>query len=138
MTSPSREDYLEMIYLLVQEKGSARVTDLAAALGLQPSSVTRMVQKLGEEHLVRYERYRDLGLTPRGEALGRALAERHLLLAEFLRALGIDEGTVQRDVEGIEHHVSRATLERISAFVAFLRARPELMATFQTATMDPE
>lgn len=120
-----------MIYLLVQEKGSARVTDLALALGLQPSSVTRMVQKLGEEDLVRYERYRVLGLTTRGEALGRALAERHMLLAEFLRTLGVGEGTVQRDVEGIEHHVSQETLERIAAFVAFLRARPDLVAAFR-------
>lgn len=119
-----------MIYFLVREKGSARVTDLAAALGLQPSSVTRMVQRLGEEDLVRYERYRGLGLTSRGEALGRALAARHLLLAEFLRALGVDEDTVQRDVEGIEHHVSRATLERIAAFIAFLRARPDLLPAF--------
>ncbi len=37
------------IYLLMSEKGYARVSDIAEHLGVHPSSVTKMVQKLDRE-----------------------------------------------------------------------------------------
>lgn len=40
MPTPSMEDYLERIYLLMVEKGYARVSDIAEHLGVHPSSVT--------------------------------------------------------------------------------------------------
>jgi len=49
MPTPSMEDYLERIYLLMVEKGYARVSDIAEHLGVHPSSVTKMVQKLDRE-----------------------------------------------------------------------------------------
>lgn len=135
--TPSMEDYLETIYELIQSKGYARVSDIASALNLQPSSVTRMVQRLDEQNFVTYERYRGLVLTERGEAIGRAMRQRHETLATFLRLLGVrDEGVVQQDVEGIEHHVSRQTLERIERFVEFARANPEWMNRLHEAMQD--
>ncbi|WP_242822431.1 transcriptional regulator MntR [Thermaerobacter marianensis] len=132
--TPSMEDYLETIYELIRSKGYARVSDIALALNLQPSSVTRMVQRLDEQNYVTYERYRGLVLTERGEAIGRAMRQRHETLATFLRLLGVhDEAVVQQDVEGIEHHVSRQTLERIERFVAFARANPAWMNQLHAA-----
>ncbi|REJ35080.1 MAG: transcriptional regulator MntR, partial [Bacillota bacterium] len=84
----SMEDYLETIYELIQEKGYARVSDIAAALDLQPSSVTRMVQKLDEQNYVVYERYRGLVLTAKGEQIGRQMRRRHRTLEQFLRLAG--------------------------------------------------
>ena len=67
MATPSMEDYVEKIYELIQTKGYARVSDIAIELNLQPSSVTKMVQKLAEAGYIHYERYRGLVLTPAGE-----------------------------------------------------------------------
>ncbi|HEY8552416.1 MAG TPA: transcriptional regulator MntR [Thermaerobacter sp.] len=137
--TPSMEDYLETIYELIRSKGYARVSDIALALNLQPSSVTRMVQRLDEQNYVTYERYRGLVLTERGEAIGRAMRQRHETLATFLRLLGVrDEAVVQQDVEGIEHHVSRQTLERIERFVAFARANPSWMDQLHAALHAPD
>ena len=49
-TSPSQsaEDYLERIHELIEEKGYARVVDIASTLKVKQASVTSMVQKLGE------------------------------------------------------------------------------------------
>ena len=44
MPTPSMEDYIEQIYLLIEEKGYARVSDIAENLSVHPSSVTKMVQ----------------------------------------------------------------------------------------------
>lgn len=127
----SMEDYLETIYELIQEKGVARVTDIATALDLQPSSVTRMIQRLDEQNFVIYERYRSLALTDKGEDIGRAMKRRHQILETFLRLLGVhDEEVVQRDVEGIEHHVSTRTVECIGYFVNFARENEDWLRQF--------
>jgi Mn-dependent DtxR family transcriptional regulator len=120
--TPSMEDYLERIVQLMQEKGYARVVDIAQLLKVQSPSVTRMVQKLAEEGFLEYEKYRGIVLTEKGEALGRAVKGRHKVLAEFLRLIGVeDESTVFTDVEGIEHHVSPATMEAIRSLVHFFQ-----------------
>ncbi|HLT59352.1 MAG: transcriptional regulator MntR [Limnochordales bacterium] len=130
MPTPSIEDYLERIYELVEEKGYARVSDIASSLDVQPSSVTRMLQRLDEREFLVYEKYRGLVLTEKGQELGRRIKERHQLLEDFLRLLGVDEEDVQRDVEGIEHHVSPGTLAAIEQLVRFLQSRDDWRQAF--------
>ena len=59
---------------------------------------------------MRREKYRSIFLTERGQALAEACRRRHRIVVAFLQSLGIDEVTAERDAEGIEHHVSEATL----------------------------
>lgn len=126
------EDYLERIYALIEEKGYARVSDIAQALEVRPSTVTRMVQKLGEQNLLEYERYRGLSLTEEGERVGRSIHRRHKALEAFLHLLGVhDQATVQRDIEGIEHHLSSRTLESLTQMVEFFEANPDLLRRYQ-------
>ncbi|WAH44576.1 transcriptional regulator MntR [Alicyclobacillus fastidiosus] len=124
------EDYLEKIYELMNDKGYARVSDIASSLAVQPSSVTKMLQKLDENEYVSYEKYRGIVLTPRGQRMGKLMKERHAMLAEFLRMLGVAEETIQRDVEGIEHHVSPRTLESLQALVVFFNTNPKALESF--------
>jgi Mn-dependent DtxR family transcriptional regulator len=119
------EDYLEKIYELIRGKGYARVSDIASELNLQPSSVTKMVQKLDEAGYLHYEKYRIITLTPEGEKLGKAMGQRHRMLEGFLRLLGVPEETIQTDVEGIEHHVSPATVKGLQELVGFFEDHPE-------------
>lgn len=127
MTSSCGEDYIERIYQLVEEKGYARVIDIAALLDVRSPSVTRMVQKLARDGLLDYERYRGVVLTEAGLALGRAMRARHKSLEEFLRLAGVtDPRTIWKDVEGIEHHVSPATMQAIRDLVRFFEEHPEV------------
>ncbi|MBO2520426.1 MAG: transcriptional regulator MntR [Clostridia bacterium] len=126
------EDYLERIYALIEEKGYARVSDIAEALQVRPSTVTRMVQKLDEQNLLEYQRYRGLSLTEEGERVGRSIHRRHKALEAFLHLLGVhDQATVQNDIEGIEHHLSSRTLHRLTQMVEFFEAHPDLLRRFQ-------
>jgi Mn-dependent DtxR family transcriptional regulator len=117
--TPTIEDYLEKIYLLLEDKGYARVVDIASSLGIMPSSVTRMIKKLDKMNYVNYEKYRGIVMTPEGKKLAKKLAIRHVLLEEFLRTIGVDEGNIYADVEGIEHHVSLQTSLCISSLISF-------------------
>ncbi len=131
MPTPSAEDYLERIYELIKQKGYARVIDIASSLKVQSSSVTKMLQKLDGENLVKYEKYRGITLTPHGEAIARSVKNRHHKLEELLKILGVDEVTIQKDVEGIEHHLSPSTLACLRDLVSFLQEDPHALRAFQ-------
>lgn len=131
MLTPSMEDYLEKIYELMHDKGYARVSDIASSLEVQPSSVTKMIQKLDDNHYVTYEKYRGIILTSRGQRLGKQMKERHRMLADFLRMLGVGEETIAKDVEGIEHHVSPKTLDMLQSLVLFFESHEDCQTQFQ-------
>ena len=126
--SSAAEDYLERILELINTKGYARVVDIATSLSISQASVTNMIQRLDADGLLKYEKYRGLVLTTAGETLGRNIARRHQLLSDFLQLLGVDEHVIDHDVEGMEHHISPATLRAIEALTAQLRRRPALLA----------
>ncbi|MCK1991170.1 transcriptional regulator MntR [Peribacillus muralis] len=124
MPTPSMEDYIEQIYLLIEEKGYARVSDIAENLSVHPSSVTKMVQKLDQEKYLIYEKYRGLVLTANGKKVGKRLVYRHELLEQMLRLIGVKEENIYQDVEGIEHHLSWNAIDRIGDLVEFFAESP--------------
>jgi Mn-dependent DtxR family transcriptional regulator len=124
MPTPSMEDYIEQIYNLIEEKGYARVSDIAEALAVHPSSVTKMVQKLDKDEYLIYEKYRGLVLTAKGKKIGKRLVYRHELLEQFLRIIGVEEDKIYNDVEGIEHHLSWNAIDRIGDLVQYFEEDP--------------
>lgn len=104
------EDYVELIAELIETGGEARPTDIATRLGVKPPTVTKNITRLEAAGLVRREPYRSVFLTEKGRALAEACRRRHRIIVAFLMSLGVDEETAERDAEGIEHHVSDATL----------------------------
>lgn len=125
LPTPSMEDYIEQIYNLIEEKGYARVSDIAEALSVHPSSVTKMVQKLDKDEYLVYEKYRGLVLTAKGRKIGKRLVYRHELLEQFLRIIGVDEENIYHDVEGIEHHLSWNAIDRIGDLVQYFQEDPK-------------
>lgn len=119
------EDYIEQIFLLIENKGYARVSDIAEALEVHPSSVTKMVQKLDRGDYLVYEKYRGLILTTKGKKIGKRLVERHDLLEEFLKIIGVKEENIYQDVEGIEHHLSWNSIDRIGDLVQYFEENPD-------------
>lgn len=121
MPTPSMEDYIEQIYILIETKGYARVSDIAEALEVHPSSVTKMVQKLDKDDYVNYEKYRGFILTSKGKKIGERLLYRHDLLEDFLEIIGVEKENIYIDVEGIEHHLSWNSIDRIGDLVNYFK-----------------
>lgn len=119
MPTTTMEDYIEQIFILIETKGYARVSDIAEQLDVHPSSVTKMVQKLDKDNFLDYEKYRGLILTEKGNKIGRKMVFKHDLLEEFLEVIGVKEENIYDDVEGIEHHLSWNSIDRIGDLVRY-------------------
>lgn len=126
--SPAVEDYLEQIHNLIEQKGYARVVDIAGNLKISQASVTNMIQRMDSDGLVVYERYRGVVLTDTGRKVGEEIARRHEVLTRLLAGFGLDAETVHQDVEGMEHHISRQTLEVLTLLMEELEGNPKLLA----------
>ncbi len=111
------QDYVEIIADLIAATGEARVIDLARRLGVTHVTVARTIQRLQREGLVTSLPYRSIFLTESGSRLSEESRSRHQTVVEFLESLGVPALVAQSDAEGIEHHVSKETLQ---AFVKHL------------------
>lgn len=131
--SQSAEDYLERIHELIQEKGYARVVDIASSLNIKQASVTSMVQKLGELGYLNYEKYRGLILTDKGREVARNIQRRHETLSRFFSLLGVDSETQRNDIEGIEHHLSPVTVDVLADLAEFFENHPKRLEQFLTS-----
>jgi Mn-dependent DtxR family transcriptional regulator len=117
---------MEMIYRLSKNQGFTRVNDLAMALNVQPPSVTKMIQKLSEINLIKYEKYGVIMLEDKGLKLGKALLYRHNLIEDFLKLLNITEG-ILAETEKMEHTINDEILTGIKDLVDFFNDNPELL-----------
>ncbi|MFB6466088.1 transcriptional regulator MntR [Cytobacillus sp. Hz8] len=138
MPTPSMEDYIEQIYNLIEDKGYARVSDIAESLSVHPSSVTKMVQKLDKDEYLVYEKYRGLVLTTKGRKIGKLLVFRHELLEQFLSVIGVEEENIYRDVEGIEHHLSWNAIDRIGDLLQYFEEDESRVKTLREVQMRNE
>ena len=55
----------------------------------------------------------------KGKKIGQRLVYRHELLEQFLRVIGVKEEHIYEDVEGIEHHLSWESIDRIVDLVQY-------------------
>ena len=114
------EDYAELIADLLANAGEARPTDIARRLGVSHATAIKAIARLKREGLATARPYRGVFLTETGENLAARVRARHRLVVDVLLALGVPAEAAEQDAEGIEHHVSDATL---TAFSRFLRRR---------------
>ncbi|MBN1433700.1 DtxR family transcriptional regulator [Candidatus Fermentibacterales bacterium] len=123
--SESLEDYLEAIYQLQEDGGTARVSDIATARGVSMASVCQALQRLDRDGYVHYTAHETLQLTDKGLRLAQNVRSRHEFLHRFLsEILGVDEDAAERDACALEHHLSTETLSHLVAFTQFMESSP--------------
>lgn len=111
-------DYVEMIADLIDERGEARCTDLAMRLGVANATVVKTLKRLTDQGLVTQEPYRAIFLTGEGWKMAEDGKRKHMVVENFLLALGVSADTARIDSEGIEHHVSADTLKAMARFLS--------------------
>lgn len=114
--SSSIEDYVRVIYGLVERGEEVTNASLASRLEVSPSSASGMVTKLSQKGLVAHVPYRGIALTREGLLLARSVLRRHRLIESYLVSeLGYTWDEVHTEADLLEHVVSDRLIDRISA-----------------------
>ena len=124
----SLEDYIETIYVLIKDKGAARVRDVAADLHVKMPSVVKAMAELKKLELVVQEPYGDIELTAKGRKVATGVLTRHTILKAFLLKLGVTEKVADNDACLMEHILSAQTMDRIRDFLGKTPALPDAPA----------
>ncbi len=123
--SHSLEDYIEAIYLISLKKRAVRVKEVSKLLDVKTPSVVDAVSKLQEKELIKHEKYGYLYLTEPGLKAARQIYRKHEGVYKFLNQfLGMDKEVSEKDACGIEHYISRETLEKIIQLMRFIESDP--------------
>src|SRR6267143_5209462 len=125
------EDYLEVISELVELKGYANTIDISRYLNVSAPSVTKMLQRLDENGYLEYEKYRGINLTAKGNTVADTIRQKHGILLEFFRMLGIDHAIANEVAEGIEHHLNPKTIKQLRKFITYLKSTPKVLGNFE-------
>jgi DtxR family transcriptional regulator, manganese transport regulator len=125
------EDYLQVIYRLINDKGYARTVEIGEKLHVKPSTVSGMLPRLASKGYLVHEPYRGMSLTDKGVRIARSVVKRHNVISELLMMLGVEDKVAFQDTEGIEHHVQPETISKIEGLVAVLRKDPKLLRSIR-------
>lgn len=118
--SHTKENYLKALYHLTSSKGEVGVNELATRLELKMPTVTSMIQKLSDEKLIRYEKYKPVSLTENGKKEAGMVIRKHRLTEMFLveiMNLGWEE--VHDIAEQIEHIKSPKFFQKMDEMLGF-------------------
>ncbi len=123
--SESLEDYLEAIYRLERESGSARPADIASRLDVSRPSVTGALRTLSDRGLIHYAPYAAVALTSAGRKRAAEVARRHGILKEVLeRVLSLPAEKAERAACRMEHVLEADVLSRFLDFARFTDSCP--------------
>jgi Mn-dependent DtxR family transcriptional regulator len=126
-SSMRMEDYMEVISELIELKGYANTLDISRYMNVSAPSVTKMLQRLDENGYLVYEKYRGINLTAKGNSVANTIRQKHGILLEFFKMLGIGHAIANKDAEGIEHHLNAKTIKQLRKFIINLKANPRIL-----------
>ncbi|MDI9865369.1 metal-dependent transcriptional regulator [Flectobacillus longus] len=119
ITSFTEENYLKIIYKLSAETDADISTNAVAELTqTKAASVSDMLRKLSEKHLVNYQKYQGVRLTEAGEQVALKVIRKHRLWEVFLvEKLGFNWDEVHDIAEQLEHIDSEELVEKLDEFL---------------------
>ena len=115
----SAAHHLLAIYELTDDRGYARVTDVAKHLNITTGSASTNLKSLKQKGLVIEDDNRFLSLSEQGKKLTESvIARRHLLQKFFIEVLQVSQEQAEIDACKTEHLLSMETTKKLQQFVA--------------------
>ncbi len=112
----SSENYLETILLLQKRNGKVRAIDVAKELSFSKASVSVAMKQLRENNYINIEDGGNSVLLAKGSQIAEKMYERHIVLSDFLIAIGVDPQVAIDDACKIEHVISNETFNALKKY----------------------
>ena len=109
----SRDDYLEAILRITEEKGTCRSVDIARQLNVSKPSVSVALSKLEAEGLASMDGDKLVALTEKGLAIAAETLARHVYFKDFLISAGVEEEVAEEEACAMEHMISADTFRKL-------------------------
>lgn len=124
MTNSNREDYLQAIYRLSQEKGYTNNKHIAYYLEITKAAVSEMIYKLTEDGLIKLEGTK-ISLTEKGKVRAQAILSDHRLWEYFLfHTLGMEGDDIHAQADLLEHVTGEKLREALNRFLDYPTESP--------------
>ena len=118
MISKSSEEYLKTMYILKQQNGNVRVTDIAQKMNCTKPSVNKAIYNLKDGSLLNYESYGTIELTDSGENLAKKILEAYDIVYVFLKdVLNLEEEDAKKEAERIKLAITDKTINKLAKYV---------------------
>ena len=118
MISKSSEEYLKTMYILKQQNGNVRVTDIAQKMNCTKPSVNKAIYNLKDEGLLNYESYGTIELTDSGENLAKKILEAYDIVYVLLKdVLNLEEEDAKKEAERIKLAITDKTINKLAKYV---------------------
>ena len=111
----ARDDYLEAILMITQEKGHCRSINIAETLDVTKPSVSVAVGKLVDAGLITMDEEKMIHFTPEGKVLAEFTLAKHNYLKTLLMEAGIDPDTAEKEACAMEHSISQDSFQKMQA-----------------------
>lgn len=125
--SASTEHYLRAILELREERGYARVVDIATRMGVTKGTVSLTLGHLAARGLIRFDAAHFPVLTAAGKRVAADVRGRYTIVHSFLTdVLGIPAAHASAEACRWEHVISHDVADRVLDFLSFCAGRPTL------------
>ena len=119
MITLTEENYLKAILAIsLNTDGKVSTNAIANEIGTSAASVSDMLKKLQDKKLIKYEKYKGVILSKKGESKAINILRKHRLWETFLvNKLAFGWGEVHDVAEQLEHIKSEELVDRLDAFL---------------------
>ena len=118
MLTEQQKKYLITIYILGQNGGSVRTTDIAKYLHVAKASTVKMEKKLTDEGLIIKEPYRPITLTKKGINEANMLFTTSIILQDFFQSrVGLTAEKAGEAAMILCAELDEMTLDKIADYV---------------------
>jgi len=126
MITLTEENYLKAILAIsLNTDGKVSTNAIANEIGTSAASVSDMLKKLQDKKLIKYEKYKGVLLSKKGESKAINILRKHRLWETFLvNKLAFSWGEVHDVAEQLEHIKSEELVNRLDAFLGFPQFDP--------------
>ena len=109
----SLEDYLEAILILKRKHGLVRSVDVARYMGFSKPSVSVAMKELRNKGYLKVDEEGSLVLTEEGLTMAEQVYERHRFFSDYLKEIGVDPETAEKDACQMEHVISEESFNKL-------------------------
>ncbi|MBZ0198726.1 MAG: metal-dependent transcriptional regulator [Ignavibacteriaceae bacterium] len=125
MTNKSKEDYLSIIFKHKDENEQIKPTLIAEMMNISGAAVTDMLKKLSRDGDIKYERYKGINLTKKGEVYARNIVRRHRIWEVFLHdVVGLPWEKIHDEAHKLEHSSSDELIDKLEVILNFPKYDP--------------